>query len=54
VYHSSEIIARLENDIFPWLGGKPIAEISAPMVLDVLRRIEERGTLDTFRFRGEV
>jgi integrase len=45
--HADKIIRRLENDVFPWLGGKPIAEITAPDVLSVLRRIEGRGTIDT-------
>lgn len=45
--HSEKIIRRLEVDIFPWLGGKPIAEIKAPEVLACLRRIETRGALDT-------
>ena len=45
--HSERTIKRLENDVFPWIGGRPVAEISAPEVLDVLRRIEGRGTLDT-------
>jgi integrase len=45
--HASKIIQRLEKDIFPWLGGKPIAEITAPDLLTVLRRIENRGALDT-------
>ncbi|BCF95563.1 integrase [Paraburkholderia sp. PGU19] len=45
--HSSKIIQRLENDVFPWLGARPIAEIKAPELLAVLRRIEERGALDT-------
>jgi integrase len=45
--HADKIIKRLENDVFPWLGGKAIAEITAPDVLAVLRRIESRGTLDT-------
>ena len=45
--HSSKIIRRLEVDVFPWLGARPIAEITAPDVLAVLRRIEGRGTLDT-------
>lgn len=47
VSHADKIIARLENDVFPWLGGKAIAEITAPDVLSVLRRIEGRGTNDT-------
>ena len=45
--HSSKIIRRLERDVFPWIGGMPVAEITAPEVLSVLRRIEGRGTLDT-------
>lgn len=45
--HSEKIIKRLENDVFPWLGGRPIAEISAPELLTCLRRIEGRGALDT-------
>lgn len=45
--HADKIIKRLENDVFPWLGGRPIADITAPEVLTVLRRIEGRGTLDT-------
>lgn len=36
-------LARLKKDVFPWLGGRPIAEIAAPEVLTVLRRIDDRG-----------
>lgn len=36
-------LARLEKDAFPWLGKKPITEITAPDVLSVMRRIDERG-----------
>ncbi len=45
--HASKIIQRLEKNVFPWIGGKPIAEITAPQLLAVLRRIETRGALDT-------
>lgn len=45
--HSSKIIRRLEVDIFPWLGTRPIADINPPDVLACLRRIEGRGALDT-------
>ena len=50
--HSSKVIARLEKDVFPWLGGKAIAEITAPDVLSMMRRIESRGTLDTAHRAG--
>ena len=36
-------LARLEKDVFPWMGGRPIAEITAPEILAVLRRIDARG-----------
>ena len=45
--HSSTIIRRLELNIFPWLGMKPIASITAPELLAVLRRIENRGAIET-------
>lgn len=45
--HSDKIIQRLERDVFPWLGRRPIAEILAPEILVVVRRIEDRGALDT-------
>lgn len=45
--HSSKIIRRLEREVFPWLGQHPIADITAPDVLAVLRRVETRGRLET-------
>ena len=42
--HSEKIIRRLEKDVFPWPGARPIAEITAADVLAVLRRIEGRGS----------
>jgi len=45
--HSEKIIRRLEVDVFPWLGDRPIADITAPEILTVLRRVEERGVKDT-------
>jgi integrase len=45
--HGSRIIQRLERDVFPWIGGRPIAEITAPDLLAVLRRIESRGAVET-------
>jgi integrase len=39
----TKALARLQNDVFPWIGGRPITEISAPEVLAVMRRIDARG-----------
>ena len=45
--HSSLIMSRLQRNIFPWLGAKPIADIKASQLLGVVRRIEQRGVLET-------
>ncbi|MFT3791761.1 MAG: integrase arm-type DNA-binding domain-containing protein [Rudaea sp.] len=47
--HADKVLARLENDVFPWLGGKPIAKIIALDFLGVLKRIEARGAIETAR-----
>lgn len=39
----TKALARLEKDVFPWIGGRPIVEITAPEILTVLRRIDDRG-----------
>lgn len=45
--HGDRIIRRFERDIFPWIGGRPIAEVTAPELLATIRRIENRGALET-------
>ena len=45
--HSSRVIGRLERDIFPWMGGEAIAGINAPLLLQTVRRVEQRGALET-------
>lgn len=45
--HANKILSRLETDIFPWLGSRPIRQINASELLAVVRRIEARGALDT-------
>ncbi len=47
VRHADQIIRSLERDIFPWIGGKPIADVTPPQLLEVVRRIEKRGALET-------
>jgi len=36
----------IQNDLLPFLGKQPIASIKAPDLLEVIRRIEARGSLD--------
>jgi integrase len=45
--HSTAIRSRLERDLFPWIGRRPIKEIKAPELLAVLRRVEDRGALES-------
>lgn len=42
-----KVTAWMENDVFPWIGAKPIATLSAPDFLAVARRIEERGAIES-------
>lgn len=44
--HANKIMTRLEGDVFPYIGTKPIKDIKAPELLTVLRRVEARGTFD--------
>lgn len=45
--HGKKILARLENDIFPLVGAKAVGAVTAPELLEALRRIEARGAVDT-------
>lgn len=44
--HTQATLHRLEKELFPGLGGRPVAEIEAAELLDVLRRVEARGALE--------
>jgi integrase len=45
--HAARTLIRLEQDVFPWLGGQTISEIKAPQLLQTMRRIESRGATET-------
>jgi len=45
--YATKVIRRLEADIFPWLGNRPVAGITAPELLKHLERIEQRGAIET-------
>jgi integrase len=44
--HADYVIRRLEADIFPVIGNKPIHSITAPTLLMAIKKIESRGALD--------
>jgi integrase len=45
--HATTIMSRLERDLFPWIGKRPVNQIKAPELLGVLRRVESRGALES-------
>ena len=45
--HASRIMLRLENDVFPWLGSRPIAEVTAKELLATVNRIVDRGAVES-------
>ncbi|MCV2348713.1 tyrosine-type recombinase/integrase [Paucibacter sp. Y2R2-4] len=45
--HAERTRIRLEQDAFPWIGRRPIAELEAPELLEMLRRVEARGAVET-------
>ncbi|MAY78752.1 hypothetical protein [Citromicrobium sp. WPS32] len=47
--HANDVITSLERDVFPHLGAMPLADIDKPLLLSVLRKVEERGAIETAR-----
>ncbi|MCP4023370.1 MAG: tyrosine-type recombinase/integrase [Desulfobacteraceae bacterium] len=45
--HRRTVRGRLNNDIIPWLGDRPVIEITAQEVLVVCRRVENRGAIES-------
>lgn len=43
---ASKVKRFLENDLFPWLGKRPVKEIGAADLLATVRRVESRGALE--------
>ena len=45
--HKNKVIRRFELYLFPWIGAKPISEITTPQVLEAIKRIEKLNILET-------
>ncbi len=45
--HKDKVIRRFELYLFPWIGNVPIADITAPQLLQVVKRIENLNKLET-------
>ncbi|KMJ04038.1 tyrosine-type recombinase/integrase [Serratia marcescens] len=47
--YASDIMEAFKNDIFPYVGARPVGEIKPLELLNVLRKIEKRGALEKMR-----
>lgn len=45
--YSVKVTAWMENDVFPWIGSRPVGELTAPDFLRVARRVEARGAIES-------
>ncbi|GAB1392909.1 tyrosine-type recombinase/integrase [Rhodocyclaceae bacterium] len=45
-HHADDVRRRLEKNSYPYIGSRPIAEIEAPELLEMVRKIEKRGAHD--------
>jgi integrase len=47
--HAVTIMNRMEKDMFPWIGSKPITEVTAKDIRTILDRVKSRGVIETAR-----
>lgn len=47
--HAKTTWTRLENEVFPFIGGLPVSDITPPMLLEVVRKAEQRKAFDVAR-----
>ena len=56
--HRAQWLRCCEKDLFPWLGSLPLADVTAPALLEVLRKVQARGALrlahDLREYAGQV
>ncbi len=45
--HAAKVLALLVNDLFPFIGARMLADVSAPELLTHARRVEARGATET-------
>lgn len=45
--HAARTRIRFEQDVFPWIGTRPLADLEAPELLATLRKIIARGAIET-------
>jgi integrase len=52
--YAAQVERRLEADVFPQIGGRPIRDVEAPEILAALRKVEKRGAIESARRLRQV
>jgi integrase len=45
--YAAQVMHNLNRNVFPFIGSKPINEVTAPELLTLLRKVEARGVIGT-------
>ena len=45
--YRQKVLNRLDAEVHPYIGNLPVDQVTAPLILEVLRRIEERGYIES-------
>lgn len=45
--HADDVLRSLDRDVFPAIGSLPISQLTPPRIFEVLRAIEDRGSIET-------
>jgi len=45
--YAGRVVARLEDDLYPQFGHIPVSQLDAPTILAALRKVEDRGAIET-------
>ncbi|NOT18480.1 MAG: tyrosine-type recombinase/integrase [Sulfuriferula sp.] len=45
--HHNKLLGWLKNDVLPWIGKRPIYEITTPELHSVMKRMEDRAVIST-------
>lgn len=48
-HHAHRVLQRLEDNVFPWIGGKAIRDVTSADILACVDRIAQREAYDTAR-----
>lgn len=45
--HADDVLRSLDRDVFPAIGSLPISQLTPPRIFEVLKAIEDRGSIET-------